>query len=79
MRDAGSWCGSLSEFMKLRAKGSIRLGTIFNDIWPRNIGASGLIFDPALNPIQKGIYWVGTGVLVVGGGFWMYFEIKANE
>jgi hypothetical protein len=36
------------------------MGEIFNDIVPRNIGASNLIFDPALHPIH-------TIAIAVGG------------
>jgi len=31
-----------------------------NDIRPRNIGANGMIFDPALDPIVRGLYWATT-------------------
>ena len=43
-------------------EGTKRLGTPMNDIRPRNIGANGIIFDPAIDPIQRGIYWTGVGV-----------------
>jgi hypothetical protein len=31
------------------------MGTFFNDIQPRNMGANGLIFDPAIDPVAKTI------------------------
>ena len=39
----------------------------------------GQIFDPALHPIQKGVYWTGAGLIVIGGGTWIYYETQANE
>lgn len=34
----------------------------------RNIGANGQIFDPALHPLQRAIYWGGGGYIVYKGG-----------
>ena len=79
MRDAGQFEGSAMDFLKIRAEGSWQLGTPFNDIWPRNIGANGLIFDPALHPIHEGAWWTLGGTVVVGGGTWVYYEWQANE
>ena len=50
-------------------KGSIRLGTPLNDIVPRNMSTTGLIFDPALDPllrsmVQFGIPYLLPGVLI---------------
>ncbi|MEQ9406896.1 MAG: Calx-beta domain-containing protein [Fuerstiella sp.] len=79
MRDAGTFSGTTGDFWRIWAKGSYRMGTPFNDIRPRNIGSAGQIFDPALHPIQEGVYWTGAGVVVVGGGTWVYYEIQSNE
>ena len=42
-------------------QGSRRMGTFFNDIQPRNIGVNGLIFDPAIDPVTKALFWGGGG------------------
>jgi hypothetical protein len=45
--------------------GSRRMGTFFNDIQPRNMGANGLVFDPAIDPFTKGLAFSGgLGVFV---------------
>ena len=46
-------------------RGSVRLGTPFNDIRPRNIGANGIIFDPATAPFHQTLFAILTGL--VGG------------
>lgn len=38
-------------------EGSRRMGTWFNDIRPANMGANGLIFDPAIDPVTKTLFW----------------------
>jgi hypothetical protein len=53
-------------------EGSQRLGTPFNDIRPRNIGADGLIFDPAKHPIQQGLEAGAAGLGVTVGGLYIY-------
>ena len=50
-------------------EGSRRMGTLLNDIQPRNMGVNGLIFDPAIDPISKGLFYGGIGVTV---GFGTY-------
>jgi hypothetical protein len=41
------------------------MGTFFNDIQPRNMGANGLVFDPAIDPFTKGLAFSGgLGVFV---------------
>ena len=50
MAYAGKYDGGL---LKTWLRGSLRLGTIFNDISPRNIGAMGKIFDPVLAPMGE--------------------------
>jgi len=79
MRDAGQFSGSAQDFLSIRIQGSWSLGTPFNDIWPRNIGANGQIFDPALHPIHQAAWWTLGGVSVVGGGALAYYEWQANE
>src|SRR3954468_21490690 len=39
VEDAGKFSGSIVDFLKLRITGSWRMGELFNDIVPRNIGA----------------------------------------
>ena len=46
-------------------RGSLRMGTFVNDIRPRNMGANGIIFDPALDPVSKAI---AAGGLSAGFG-----------
>lgn len=41
-------------------RGSYRMGTIFNDIRPRNMGLNGLVFDPALDMFMQSFLWTGT-------------------
>jgi hypothetical protein len=52
--------------------GTLRLGTPMNDIRPRNIGANGIIFDPALNPIQQAVYWGGAATVGATAGYGIY-------
>jgi hypothetical protein len=47
-------------------EGSRRMGSFFNDIQPRNMGVNGLIFDPAIDPLTKGLFWGGAGVAAWG-------------
>lgn len=63
IRDVGSFAGTWSEFAQIRILGSLKMGTIFNDIMPRNIGSNGQIFDPALHPVHEAL----LGIMVVLG------------
>lgn len=45
---------------------SRRMGTFFNDIQPRNMGTNGLIFDPAIDPVTKALFWGGAGAAAYG-------------
>jgi RHS repeat-associated protein len=45
-----------------RLKASLRLGTPFNDVVGRNIGANGLIFDPSKIPVQQAAEAILTGI-----------------
>lgn len=69
-RDAGAYAPG--NFWSTWAKGSSRLGTPFNDIRPRNIGANGIIFDPAKHPIQQGLEAGAAGLGVGVGGWYLY-------
>ena len=65
-RDAGTYVPG--NFWRTYAKGSWRLGTPVNDIRPHNMGANGLIFDPALDPLVRPLYWgAGVGTISVIG------------
>jgi hypothetical protein len=55
-------------------EGSKRLGTYLNDIQPRNMGTNGIIFDPALDAVQRNILTYGTPtVIITGGAVGIYF------
>ena len=69
-RDAGKY--SSGNFWSTWWEGSKRLGTPMNDIRPRNIGANGVIFDPALDPIIKSIYWTAAGAVGATAGYGLY-------
>ncbi len=69
-RDAGSY--QSGDFWGTWLEGSRRMGTPMNDIRPRNIGANGVIFDPALDPVSRGIYWGAAGTATLTGGFLTY-------
>ncbi|MCX6970735.1 MAG: RHS repeat-associated core domain-containing protein [Verrucomicrobia bacterium] len=69
-RDAGAY--TPGNFWNTWLQGSKRLGTPMNDIRPRNIGASGVIFDPALHPVQRGVYWLGAGAVGATAGYGIY-------
>lgn len=68
-RDAGQYVPG--NFWSTWLKGSLKLGTPFNDIRTRNIGANGLIFDPAKAPIQQTLeaIVVGATPAVIGSRF----------
>ncbi len=51
--DAGKFSGSIWQALATRAVASWRLGTIWNDVVPRNIGSAGKVFDPALHPLDE--------------------------
>ena len=74
-RDVGKFNGSTWELGQIYIKGSWRLGTPMNDIrWSRNIGANGQVFDPALHPIQQGLYWGAAAVPTYYGGQHLYYS-----
>jgi len=39
------------------------LGTLFNDIWRKNIGVNGQVFDPTLTPVHEALW----GIMVMLG------------
>lgn len=45
------------------------MGTFFNDIQPGNMGANGLIFDPAIDPVTKGFFYGGVGAAIGYGTY----------
>ncbi len=78
-RDVGQFSGSVSDYLRIWAKGSWRMRTPMNDIRPWNIGANGQIFDPALHPIQQGVYWGGSAIVVGAGGSYFYYSSRAGN
>ncbi|MEH6462261.1 hypothetical protein, partial [Chitinimonas sp. JJ19] len=70
-RDAGTY--TPGNFWSAWMEGSYRLGTPFNDIRPRNIGANGVIFDPAKHPVQRNLE-VFTAAAVFGTGGYLGFD-----
>jgi RHS repeat-associated protein len=55
---------------KTYVQGSLQMGwTFFNDIQPRNMGANGLVFDPAIDPVIKTLFWGGMGAIGAGVGY----------
>ena len=52
-RCSGSFRLLNPEARALYWSGSRRMGTFFNDIHPRNIGANAKIFDPAIDPLAR--------------------------
>jgi hypothetical protein len=73
-RDVGQTLGDGSRFMNPVSRnawwqGSQRMGTFLNDIQPRNMGANGLIFDPAIDPVTKAFGYGGLGASI---GFGTY-------
>jgi RHS repeat-associated protein len=69
-RDAGPY--TPGNFWPTWWEGTKLLGTPMNDIRPRNIGANGIIFDPALNPFAQGVYWIGAGTVAGAAGYGIY-------
>jgi len=47
-------------------RGSWQLKTIWNDIRPRNMGQTGIIFDPAFDPLTK-LLWQASTIGTVAG------------
>jgi hypothetical protein len=77
-KDVSPTLGNGSRFFDATARqayleGSKRLGTYFNDIQPRNMGANGLIFDPAIDPITKSFFWGAVGASPIGGAAARYY------
>jgi RHS repeat-associated protein len=67
-QDVGATSSYLSKtYWRSFARGSMRMGTLLNDIRPRNMGANGLIFDPALDPLSKVILGGGSAAAIYGG------------
>jgi len=64
-RNAGQFQPAIDDFWNIWLRGSVRLGTPFNDIRRRNIGANGIIFDPATTPFHQTLLAIISGF--VGG------------
>jgi hypothetical protein len=73
--DAGEYNGN---FWKTWREGSRRLGTYFNDIRPRNIGANGIIFDPSLDPIAQNLYRI-TATSLVGAAAYGAYKLFSDD
>ncbi len=69
-RDAGEYVPG--NFWQTWLEGTKRLGTPFNDIRPNNIGADGIIFDPAKHPIQQALEAMATAGLLSAGAYEAY-------
>ena len=58
----------------LRTK--IRLRTPFDDAHVGNIGANGIVFDPAVHPVMEyGVWWPTA----IAGGVWLGTELSGDE
>jgi hypothetical protein len=78
-RHIGQFSSSGRVFWRTWAKASWRLRTPFNDVRPRNMGATGQVFDPTLHPIQQGLYWMGSGILAALGGAYGYYYFSTPD
>jgi len=78
VRDVGKYQGTLGDAFAIWAKGSWRPDMPTNDIRMRNIGANGQVFDPALHPIQRAIYWGASGIITYESGH-MIFVLAGGE
>jgi RHS repeat-associated protein len=79
-QDAGVWSqGYSGNFWKIWWNGSKTLGTPFNDIRPNNIGANGLIFDPAKNWIQQSAEASMFGLAITYGAVQIYNHTEQSS
>jgi hypothetical protein len=60
----GAFTGGRWAALKISIQTKIRLGTPFTDAVVRNIGESGLVFDPVVHPVWAYVY--GTGSVAAG-------------
>ena len=74
IRHAGEYTPGTAWSSYLR--GSWRMKNPFNDIGPRNMGVNGIIFDPALHPIQQVVY---MGSLISVPSAIAYFGYHWND
>jgi RHS repeat-associated protein len=77
IRDAGEYVPG--NFWNTWFEGSKRLGTPFNDIRPRNIGANGIIFDPAKHPIQQSTELAGAFIIPGLTGYIIHDKLQDNN
>jgi hypothetical protein len=79
-RDAGGeFAGSTAELWRIRMQAMLRMRTLWTDVWRNNIGANGLIFDPAIHPIAAGVLWAGSGAVAYQVLELAYYGLKLNE
>jgi hypothetical protein len=57
---------SAASFMRAWWRDSKALGTLVNDLRPRNYGAGFRAFDPALDVVDKSLLYGGAGASVTG-------------
>jgi RHS repeat-associated protein len=79
-RDVGPTLGAYSGYFTKTFWSSFYAGSrqigFLNDIRPRNMGANGIIFDPAFDPFTKVIWYGGVAFAVPGGlyGGYLYMQ-----
>jgi hypothetical protein len=62
----------------LRTK--LRLRTPFDDAHIANIGAHGIVFDPAVHPVMEyGVYWPTAVGFGIGVGVWLNSELTQDD
>lgn len=70
----------LGTFLAAKSRGSYRMGTLLNDIQPRNMGANGLVFDPAVDPLLRGMVYgavpAGIGIGGAASSFLSFGEYR---
>lgn len=76
-RDAGAY--QSGQFWSTWMKGSRKLGTLMNDIRPRNIGANGITFDPGLDPVARALYWTAAGTVAGGAGYGLHEATRGDK
>ncbi len=78
MPDVGEYVPG--NFWNTWVRGSWRMRTPMNDIRPRNIGGpTNLIFDPALHPIQRAVYWGSAGVGIELSAYTGYQWLRVQQ
>lgn len=79
VRDVGPTSSYFSKaYWNALFQGTMRMRTLLHDIKPRNVGANGVIFDPALDPISKGLL-IGGAPAAVGVGGYAGYRLTREE